>query len=92
VYRVRGWRQLQSSLISVQNRANGRLHAPTDLTVGKEPWYTLTKRIDEFQKLLGLYAKEKEMSLSFRVSNIKAMTIIANSNTRHLFDIAVIIK
>jgi len=60
--------------------------------VGKEPWYTLTKRMDEFQKLLGLYAKEKEISLSFWVSDIKVMTIAANSNTGHLFEIAVIIK
>jgi len=48
--------------------------------------------MDEFQKLLGLYAKEKEISLSFWVSDIKVMTIAANSNTGHLFEIAVIIK
>jgi len=48
--------------------------------------------MDEFQKLLGLYAKEKEISLSFWVSDIKVMTIVANSDTRHLFEVAVIIK
>jgi len=48
--------------------------------------------VDEFQKLLGLYAKEKEISLSFQVWDIKVMTIVADSNTRHLLDFAVIIK
>jgi len=65
---------------------------PTDLIAEKEPWCTLTKGMDEVQKLLGLYVKEKEISLSVRVSDIKVMTIVANSNTRHLLDIAVIIK
>jgi hypothetical protein len=84
--------QLHPSLILVLDGTNGQLHVSTDLTTGKEPWYTLTKKMDEFQKLLGLYAKEKEISLSFRVSDIKVMTIVANSNTRHLLDFAVIIK
>jgi len=48
--------------------------------------------MDEFKKLSGLHAKKKEISFSFRVSDIKVMKIAANVNTRHLLDKAVIIN
>jgi hypothetical protein len=80
------------SLISVPDGANGQLHGLTDLTAGKEPWYTFTKRMDDFKKLSGLHAKKKEISFLFRVSDIKVTKIAANVNTRHLLDKAVIIN
>jgi len=48
--------------------------------------------MDEFKKLSGLHAKKKEISFSFRVSDIKVTKIAANVNTRHLLDKVVIIN